>query len=390
VTAVAVSSHENADTEPSTENTPGQSSQTRPRRRRRALIITTTAVAAVVAAVGALLAAPPWVHPAVLKPTGLTVESDTTDGSATADSVEITWSGPATGPLPDDYEIFRNSTQIGTVLGTETSYTDDGLTPNTSYGFQVIAVRGGKQSPASVILTAQTPPLQPTGLGAKRETTSSLEIAWSGPAVGPPPHEYEILRNGAEIATVPGSTISYTDKDLAPDTAYSYQVIAVTGGKQSHASATLASAHTTKPPLSAAVLNWNGPVTEKTISIYPADPGWGTQPGSSTQDTWAVSPDCSSGPCDATLNGAYESWAYTAKLTRSGTTYTGTAAIKDFFKCPGYPAYSATATINITVNSAGTQASVWTANSFSGYETVYGSAAYDCSAVTAQVDVKSS
>jgi hypothetical protein len=67
--------------------------------------------------------------------------------------VEIAWSGPATGPLPDEYEIFRDGSQVGTVLGTETRYTEGGLAPEMSYGFQVIAVRGGQPSPASA--TAQ-------------------------------------------------------------------------------------------------------------------------------------------------------------------------------------------------------------------------------------------
>jgi hypothetical protein len=310
VTADAVGSQADGDTEPPAEDPPAQPSQKRPRRRRRALIITTTATVAVVVGASALLAAHPWIHPPVLKPAGLAVESGTTDGSGTADNVEITWSAPATGPLPDDYEIFRDGTQIGTVLGTETSYTDDGLTPNTSYGFQVIAVRGGKQSPASATLTA---------------------------------------------------------------------------------------AHTTKPPLSAAVLNWSGLVTEKMTSVNPAEPGWSFQPGSSKQDTWIISPDCSSGPCNATLAGAYDGYPFTTKLTRSGTTYTGTTELKNYYYCDVQSdQYSGTLTINITVNSADTQASMWTATSFSGYETVslptvyYSPAAWTCDAATGQLDVKSS
>jgi hypothetical protein len=367
-----------------------QPSRKRPRGRHRTLIIVTTAAVAVVAVVGALLAAHPWTHPPVLKPAGLTAKSGLTNGSSTTDSVEISWSGPATGPLPDQYEIFRNGIQIGTVLGTETSYTDNGLAPNTSYGFQVIAVRSGKQSPVSATLKAQTPPLQPTGLAVKGETTSSLEIAWSGPAAGPPPGGYEILRNGTALTTVPGSITSYTDKGLDPDTGYSYQVIAVTGSNQSPASATLTSARTTKPPLSAAVLTWSGPVTEKMISINPAETGWQLQPGSSTRDTWTFSPVCSSGPCDATLTGAYDGYPITAKLTRSGATYTGTAQLKNDYYCSNKrQAYSGTLTVNVSVNGAGTQGGVWTATSIAGHETVNIPVAYNCYATTAQLDVKS-
>jgi serine/threonine-protein kinase len=389
-TADAVASHASAGTEPSADDPAAQVSQKRPRRRHRVLITATVASVAAVAGAGALLAAHPWIHP-VLKPTGLTVESDTTDHAGTADSVEITWSGPATGPLPDSYEIFRNSTEIGTVLGTKTSYTDDGLTPNASYGFQVIAVRGGTQSPASATLTVQPPPLRPAGLGVKAATTSSLEIAWSGPAAGPPPADYEILRDSIEITTVPGSITSYTDKGLAPDTGYSYQVIAVTGSKRSPSSAILTSASTTKPPLSAAVLNWSGQVTEKMTSLNPAEPSWPLQPGQSTQDTWTFTPDCSSGPCNATLTGAYDGYPFTTTLTRSGATYTGTAELKNDYYCETKSnVYSGTLTINVTVNAAETDVNIWTATSFSGNETENAPAAYNCSAVTDQLDVKSS
>ena len=367
-----------------------QPAQARPRRRRRGLMITTAAVVAVVVGAGALIAVHPWAHPPVLKPAGLTVGSDTTDASGTADTMELAWSGPATGPLPDVYEIFRGGSQVGTVRGTETRYTG-GLAPNTSYGFQVIAVRGGKQSPASATLTVHTPPLRPTGLTAKGATTSSLVIAWSGPAAGPPPGRYEILRNGTEDATVPGSLTRYTDHGLAPDTAYSYQVIALTGSERSPASAALSSARTTKPPLSAAVLNWSGQVTETATWINPPWPGFKTQPGSSADDTWTITPNCSSGPCDATISGTADEWEINTKLTRSGTTYTGTADLGSgaFYCADKSQTSSGTVSITITVKSAETESGAWTATSFSGSETLYSPAAYSCEANTVEFAVKS-
>ena len=370
-------------------NAPAQpTSPEPPSRRLRALIIAMLAAIVVVAAVGVLLVHP-WIHPPVLKPTGLAVAAS---GPGATNSVEINWSGPATGPLPDTYEILRNDAQIATVPGTATSYADDGLTPSTSYRYQVIAVRGGKQSPASATLGAQTSPLQPTGLAVKGTTTSSLVIAWSGPSDGPSPDQYEVLRNGAKIATVPGSATSYTDRNLAPDTAYGYQVIAVTGGKQSRASA--ASAHTASPPLSTAVLDWSGQVTENVLSVNPAEPGWDFHPGSTVRNIWTISPDCSSGPCDATLAGAVDNSTFTAHLTRSGTTYTGTAPVKAFDYCDvKTDLVTATISLSITVKTADTQGMRWTANSFSGSETVYVPVYtlpdYSCYASTAQFDVKS-
>lgn len=368
-----------------------QQVQARPRRRRRGLIMTTAAATAVVIGAGVLIAVHPWAHPPVLKPVGLIVRSDTMAASGTADTTELAWSGPATGPLPDEYEVFRGGSQVGTVRGTETRYTGQGLAPNTAYGFQVIAVRGGKQSPASATLTVHTPPLQPTGLTAKGATTSSLVISWQGPAAGPPPGQYEILRDGAKDTTVPGSVTSYTDTGLAPDTAYSYQVIALTGSERSPASAALSSPRTTKPPLSAAVLNWNGTVTETATEIDPPWPGFKTQPGSSTQDDWTITPNCSSGPCAVTIDGTADAWDITTKLTRSGTTYSGTANLANgaFYCADKSQTSGGSVTVTITVKSAATQSGVWTATSFSGSESIYSPAAYSCESNTVYFSVKS-
>jgi hypothetical protein len=226
-------------------------------------------------------------------------------------------------------------------------------------------------------------------LAVKDATTSSLVISWLGPAAGPAPGQYEILRDGAVDMTVPGSVTSYTDKGLAPDTAYSYQVIALTGSERSPASAPFSSARTTKPPLSAAVLNWNGPVTETTTDISPPWQGFNPQPGSSVQDDWTISPNCSSGPCDVQITGMADYYSVDAKLKRSGTTYTGTAQLDNQFYC-GVKSQTSSGTLTITLNvkSAKTESGVWTATSFTGTEYLYSPAAYNCETNTVSFTVK--
>jgi hypothetical protein len=81
----------------------------------------------------------------------------------------------------------------------------------------------------------------------------------------------------------------------------------------------------------------------------------------------------------------------TTKLTRSHATYRGTAELKNDFYCNiRSDSYSGTVTIDIKVDAADTQAGVWTATSFSGYETIYSPAAYGCLPETVQLDVASS
>ena len=273
-----------------------------PRRRRRALYITGAAAAAVVIALGALLAVHPWSHPTVAQPTGVTLGTETADASGTAYSMAISWSGPASGPQPDHYEIFRNGTQVGTVLGSETSFTVNGLQPATSYAFHVVAVLGGASSAASETKTIQTP-----------------------------------------------------------------------------------------PSLSDAVLSYTGTVTEKMLSITPAQPGWTFKLGATHTDSWTLSPDCVSGPCTVNLSGAYNGFTYSTTLTRSGATYTGSTTLSNYFYCDGDTSntYSATLNISLTVSNASTQGTVWTATAFNGHETINAPVYQTCYASVGQLSVNS-
>jgi len=357
-------------------------------RRRRGLIIALVACVAVAGGGGALLAVHPWAHPPVLQPIGLAVDA------ASISSLTIDWSKPATGPLPDRYEILRDGQVVTTVPGTATKYTDDGLAAGRPYNYQLIAVRGGKESSVSQSLTGDTAPpvLRPTGLAITGRTKSSLAISWSNPASGPSPDSYEIVRDGTVIdANLAGTAMSFTDQELSPDTSYRYQVIAVRDGVQSPGSVAV-KGQTVKPPLSAATLEWNNSVTYKMTSLYPADPNWNHQPGNSWQDLWTISPKCSSGACDATLAGNYEGNAFTSTLIRSGTTYSGTAVVKNYAYCQTQSDHlNGTLTIKITAESAGPHGTDWVVTSFSGDATMYTppDAQGVCYDDTAQLTVKS-
>jgi hypothetical protein len=139
------------------------------------------------------------------------------------------------------------------------------------------------------------------------------------------------------------------------------------------------------------VLNWSGQVTERVTSIDPPWPGFKTQPGQSAQDTWTVTPNCSSGPCDATITGTADAWDITTKLTRSGATYTGTANLANgaFYCATKSQTSGGSVSITITVKSAATESGVWTATSFTGYQGIYSPAAYSCETNTVYFDVKS-
>jgi lysophospholipase L1-like esterase len=77
------------------------------------------------------------------------------DGQPTENDISITW-----GASSDDigvvyYDVYRNGQRIGST--SNLGYTDNGLSPDTQYGYHVVAIDGaGKASAASATLAART------------------------------------------------------------------------------------------------------------------------------------------------------------------------------------------------------------------------------------------
>ena len=71
------------------------------------------------------------------------------------------------------------------------------------------------------------PPTQPTGLNAVAASACRIDLAWSASTDNVGVTGYGIYRDGALIASVGGSTLSFQDTAVSPSTAYSYAVDAV-------------------------------------------------------------------------------------------------------------------------------------------------------------------
>lgn len=145
------------------------------------MIFTAGGIVAAAGIAAGVLAAMPSSPPPVLQPTGLTAASETTS------AVVLTWSGPASGPQPDSYEILADGKDIGSVPGNTTTYSIGQLNPATPYDFKVVAMRDGTQSAASADLTArtQTPPLS----AAMLNWTGTM--TWKMTALEPPESSWD-------------------------------------------------------------------------------------------------------------------------------------------------------------------------------------------------------
>jgi len=72
-----------------------------------------------------------------------------------------------------------------------------------------------------------TAPTAPGNLRATLVSSQEVALAWDAATDDYAVTSYEVLRDGVAIATVPGSTRSFSDRGLQPDRTYSYQIVAL-------------------------------------------------------------------------------------------------------------------------------------------------------------------
>jgi chitodextrinase len=160
-------------------------------------------------------------------PTNLTV-------TASGTTATLSWTRSASGS-PTSYSIYRGTksdgeavTPVGTTTGTTTTFTDVGLRSGTTYFYNVAANNSVGVSPDSnevsvtVASTDTTPPSAPAGLAAAGTTATSTNLSWGASTDNVGVTGYDVLRNGATVATVTGTSSTVTG--LTPATAYTFQV----------------------------------------------------------------------------------------------------------------------------------------------------------------------
>ncbi len=166
---------------------------------------------------------------------GPSVPANLTAAPVSTKQIALTWSASSGGAAISSYRISRGSTssnlsQIATVSGT--SYTDNNLTPSTTYYYGVQAVdTGGNVSAQSATVSARTLPLPspPANLTATSLSKVQASLIWSPAQSGMPLASYHVYRGSApgslgQIKVVKAPQTSATDYPLTADSTYYYAV----------------------------------------------------------------------------------------------------------------------------------------------------------------------
>ncbi|CAH0121755.1 GlcNAc-binding protein A [Paenibacillus sp. CECT 9249] len=157
----------------------------------------------------------------------------------TANSVSLAWNASTDNVGVTGYQVYRGTNLAATVSGSTLSYTVTGLASNTSYSFTVRAVdAAGNVSNASNSVSATTsgptpdtdPPTAPANLRVTGTSASSVSLAWNASTDNVGVTGYQVFRGSTLVATVSGSSLSYTVAGLASSTTYSFTVRAVDAG----------------------------------------------------------------------------------------------------------------------------------------------------------------
>jgi hypothetical protein len=153
-------------------------------------------------------------------PTAPTAVASAVDSS----HIDVSWSG-STGAT--SYDVLRGGVAVASGLSSSTSvFHDSGLSPSTTYSYQVRAVNAGGStlSNTATATTAAAPvsvPATPTGLTAKAQSGPKVTLNWS---LSTGATYYRVTRDGVQIGqpTAP----PYEDTGVATSTRYTYGVAA--------------------------------------------------------------------------------------------------------------------------------------------------------------------
>jgi hypothetical protein len=186
-------------------------------------------------------------------PTALTVST------VSSTTVTLGWTDASVNET--GFQIERSTTSgsgyslITTTAANAVSYTDNGLTPGTTYYYRIRSVNAGGTSVYTSEITATTvsaTPTAPSGLAVSATTATAITLGWTDASNNETGFEVErSLTTGSGysiITTTAANVITYSDAGLTPGTTYYYRIRAVNAGGNSAYTSEVSATTISSPP----------------------------------------------------------------------------------------------------------------------------------------------
>ena len=158
--------------------------------------------------------------------------------------IDLAWSAPLSdgGDAVSSYQVYRgasagNLSLLATVSSSSTTFADTPLPAASTFYYAVSASNAVGEGPRSATASATTTgaPSAPRNLAASA-TNTTVTLSWSAPSVPNGTTGYRVYRDGALVASVPASQLSWTDTSAPTRVDLAYVVRAVNAVGESAAS----------------------------------------------------------------------------------------------------------------------------------------------------------
>jgi chitodextrinase len=205
--------------------------------------------------------------------TGLAAPGDLKATAVADTSISLSWSAV---PSATGFDVYRDGTRASSNPVSATSFTDNGLSPGTTYSYTVAAVdsagtEGALSNPLTITTTGTPAVAAPTDVKIDAVTASSVTLSWKG-STGV--RGFDVFRGGAAGGPYTKANaalitdVTFTDTALTASTTYFYDVKSVDNSGGSSAPSAEVHATTEPPPACFTATNFDHVMAGRAHDVF--------------------------------------------------------------------------------------------------------------------------